>query len=139
MSLTSAFEDFVHTTLSAFPGLLAKLEYLSGLKQVDGGYGHWGLSRVHGEAAAQRALAESHSILLSEILRTPLRTLMEDVTVSAATQERTAPVYLEQLAKRSWQLLPKQVGGGSDRHFSSVLHALSALARSRPNATRPNA
>lgn len=139
MSLTSAFEDLLNTTLSACPGLLAKLEYLSGLKQVDGGYGHWGLSRVHGERAAQRALSESHSILICEILRTPLRSLMEDVGVSAATREQGAPAYLEGLSKRSSQLLPEEVGGGSDRHLSSVLHALSALARSRPNATRPDA
>lgn len=139
MSLTSAFEDLLHTTLSACPGLLAKFDYLSSLKQVDGGYGHWGLSRVYGELAAKRALAESHSILLSEILRSPLRTLMDDVALSAATQEQAVPVYLTQLEKRSSRLLPEQAGGGSDRHFSSVLHALSALARSRPNATRPNA
>ena len=139
MSLTSAFDDFLHTTLSACPGLLTKLEYLAGLRQVDGGYGHWGLSRVHGEAAAQRALADSHAVLMSEILRTPLRSLMEDVQVSALARDEGAGAYLEELSSRSSQLLPEEVGGGSSRHFSSVLHALSALARSQPSATHPGA
>ena len=139
MSLSSALEDLLQTTLAACPGLLSKLDYLASLRQVDGGYGHWGLARVHGEVAAQRALAESHYILISEILQTPLRNLLKEVDKSAATKDAAVPIYLEDLSKRYSQLLPEQAGGRSNRHFSSVLHALSALARSRQNAIHPGA
>ena len=139
MSLSSALEDLLHTTLAACPGMLNKLDYLASLRQVEGGYGHWGLVRVHGEAAAQRALAESHSILISEILHTPLRSLLAEVDKSAATKDEAVPTYLEDLSKRYSELMPEQAGGGSSSHFSSVLHALSALARSRQNAIHPGA
>lgn len=137
MSLVSAFDDFWRTSLSALPGLLTKIEYLSSLRQENGGYGHWGLSRVHGEGAAQRALSETHETLVSELLRTPLRSLMVDAEVSSEEQEMS--VYLAGLFKRSAQLLPDEAGGGETRHFSSVLLALSALARSQQNAIHPAA
>lgn len=139
MTLLSAFEDLVSRTLSALPGTLEKLEYVAGLKQADGRYTHWGLAKVHGEAAVQEAVAEAHSLLIGEMLRTPLRSLMEDAKSSCAARQRPAVPYLEELSKRTTSLLPSQAGGESTRHFNSVLHALSALARSQQRATRPGA
>ena len=97
------------------------------------------LSRVHGEAEAQQALVESHETLISEVLRTPLRKLMEDAEAGCVAQEQQPSVYLQELSTRSSSLLPDDMGGGSSRHFSSVLHALSALARSQQRATPPDA
>jgi len=140
MPLLSALDDLLQRTLSAFPGLLSKLEYLSSLRHRDTGlYSHWGLSRVHGDTAAQSAMGEAHGLVVSEILQTPLRKLMDDAVNCGAAQGQQAEKYLEELLERSSFLLPQQVGGGSSRHFSSVLHALSALAHSRRHATRRDA
>ncbi len=139
MSLLSAIDDLLVNTLTAIPGLLDRLEYLSGLKAGEH-YAHWGLIRVHGERAAQRALTDAHALVLSEVLRTPLRKLVEDVESACAASDRLPSVYLEGLYRNYSSLLPEEIGGGSSRHFSSVLHALSALASSaEPPATRPSA
>src|SRR5690242_977289 len=140
MSLLSALDDLLQRTLSVFPGLLSKLEYLASLRHPETGvYSHWGLSRVHGDLDAQSAMEEAHGLLISEILQTPLRKLMDDAVACGAAQGEDAEDYLEDLLERSSVLLPQQLGGGSTRHFSSVLHALSALAHSQQRATRRDA
>ena len=138
MTFWSPLEDLVSHTLSALPGLLAKLEYLAGLK-VNGRYGHWGLSRVHGESAASRALADAHEIVISEVLRAPLRRLLEETTECCRARAQAPYDFLTELSRQPSSLLPEEVGGGSSRHFNSVLHALSALSRHRTNATPPAA
>ena len=135
MTFLSASEDFLANTLAALPGAWGKLRYLSGLRTEDGGYGHWGLTRLHGEAAVQRALREAHRGVFLEILRTPLAPLLEDAMLSAADQEMDAVAYLSQLSDRSKALLPPDLGGGMEAHFSSVLKALSRLAQARSTAT----
>ena len=50
--LKSALEDFASSSLSAVPGLLAKLHYVAMLHDGHGAYSHWGLARVHGQEAA---------------------------------------------------------------------------------------
>jgi hypothetical protein len=134
MALLSALDDVFVNTLSVIPGLLSRLEYLSGLRDGSG-YGHWGLTRVHGEKAAQQALGEAHELVLSEVLRTPLRRLVEDVELACVAKERPPAAYLQELCGKYPSLLPEEAGGGSTRHFSSVLHALSALTAAQPRAT----
>ena len=136
MTFLSASEDFLTNTLAALPGAWGKLHYLSGLRTEDGGYGHWGLTRLHGEAAVQRALREAHREVFLEILRTPLAPLLEDAMLSAADQEMDAAAYFSQLSHRRQALLPPDLGGGMEAHFSSVLKALSRLAQARSSATR---
>ena len=75
MTLQSALEDLKNTTLSAVQGLLARLEYLASLRHQDGSYRHWGLSRVHGDLAAQRAVEDAHRATVTGILRTPMERL----------------------------------------------------------------
>jgi hypothetical protein len=135
MPLLSALDDVLVNTLTVIPGLLGRLEYLSGLRSGNG-YGHWGLSRVHGERAAQQALSDAHELALSEVLRTPLRRLVEDVETACVGSERPPSAYLQELYRRYSSLLPQEASSGSTRHFSSVLHALSALAAAPPHATR---
>jgi hypothetical protein len=140
MALFSALDDFFSRTLSGLPGVLAKLDYISGLRHPDTGlYSHWGLSRVYGDTAAQQAMAEAHSLLIAQILETPLRKLMEDAGCCCEGDTAQRALFLEELIQRSPVLLPEQVGGGSSRHFNSVLHALSALAHSQQPATRRDA
>ncbi len=157
MSLTSALEDLQGTTLEAVSGALGKLGYLSALRSPTGGYSHWGLARVHGDAAAEKALKAAHRSLLSQILATPVRKLREDVEKSsrpmgvspakflAELQEESSrrmglspAKFLEELQNRAPQLVPPEPGAGSARHLSSVLHALSSLTtKTRRGAIRP--
>jgi hypothetical protein len=131
MTLKSAKEDFQARTLRAVTGLLGKLEYIASLRQKDGSYMHWGLSRLYGEIPAQRALAEAHRSLVSAILRTPLRHLREDVDESCGPKNLTHAEFLAQLKNHEIQSLPADPSAGSRRHLSSVLRALSALVKTR--------
>ena len=142
MTLKSALDDVLEVTLTAVSGIVAKLEYLSSLRATQDSYSHWGLARVYGETAAQQALAEAHRAFYLVILRTSLRKLRDDVEVSSREEQKPAEQYVEDLRSRLASLLPSDLGGGSARHFSSVLHALSSLAsnqaKTRPHATHPN-
>ena len=88
MTLKSAVEDLVGTTLAAVSGIFGKLEYISSLR--DAGrepYAHWGLARVYGEAAAQEALAEAHRLLFLRVLHTPLSELRNDMMLSSEASQ----------------------------------------------------
>ena len=130
MTLKSVTEDLKASTLRAISGLLGKLGYLASLRQDDGSYSHWGLSRVHGEVAAQEALAEAHHDVVTKILRAPLCRLLNDVQDSCASRKQEQTELLGELQERESQILPPKAGVGSRRHLSSVLHALLALAKS---------
>jgi len=84
------------------------------------------------------ALAEAHRLLFLTMLRTPLRAVRDDVMVSSAALKMTAGEFMERLRSQSPALLPQDLGGGSARHFSSVLFALSSLL-SAPVRTPPDA
>jgi len=137
MTLRSAFEDLVGTTLASISGLLAKIEYLSSLRggRPSAPYQHWGLARVYGEHAAQKALSEAHRTLFLKVLRTSLRDLHRGAGLDKEALSIPAQDYLEELRGRGSDLLPADLGGGSVRHFNSVLRALSSLAKHSPPST----
>ena len=129
MILKSAIEDVVGTTLAAVSGIFGKLEYVSHLRGAGREpYSHWGLTRVYGETAAQQALAEAHRLLFLTVLQTPLSELRNDMMLSSEASEMRPGEYVDNLRGRLPALLPQDLGGGSVRHFSSVLYALSTLA-----------
>jgi hypothetical protein len=137
MTLKSAFEDLSRTTLRAVTGCLRKLEYLAGLRSRRGDYEHWGFGKVYGHSTANKVLADAHREMVSEVLSTPLKTLLEDVEASSDELGVDPARYLEGLAGQSRKLLPNDPGVGSARHLSSVLRALLGLERTRAkNATR---
>lgn len=138
MTLKSAFEDLSRNTLRAISGCLQKLEYLAGLRARAGEYEHWGFGKVYGQATANKTLESAHRSSVSEVLSTPLSTLLSDVENSKGAEGDTGVEnYLQGLANRSSSLLPNAPGIGAARHLSSVLHALLGLERSRQrNATR---
>ena len=137
MTLKSAFEDLSRTTLRAVSGCLRKLEYLAGLRSRRGEYEHWGFGKVYGQSTANKVLADAHREMVSEVLSTPLKTLVEDVKASSSELGVEPARYLEGLSEQSKNLLPTDPGVGSARHLSSVLHALLGLERTRAkNATR---
>jgi hypothetical protein len=139
MTLHSALEDLQKTTMKAVAGGLSKLEYLAGLRGREGSYEHWGLARVYGNLAARRALAQAHRSLLSKVLATPIRKLVDEVEQSSGVAGLPPATYVDQLAASSQNLLPPGPGAGSARHLNSVLHALSSLLRApRPDANPPD-
>ena len=135
MTLKSAFEDLSQNTLRALNDSLRRLEYLGGLRKVRGGYWHWGFSKVHGEAAAKKAFREAHRAAVSEVLCTPLRTLLQNAESSSHNAGVDPEGYLENLGKT--ELLPDDPGAGSARHLNSVLHALLGLERNRKSNATP--
>ncbi len=128
MTLFSAFDDFVARTLSAIPGVMSKLMYVSGLRSPAGTYEHWGLAKSHGASAAQSAIAQAHSAMFLEVLRTPLRALAED-WAQGAVEPTSGPRPVAELRPDNAALLPANLAGGSRKHFNSVLEALSSVAR----------
>lgn len=131
MTLLSAQQDLQETTLKAIRGFLRRLEYVAGLRDKEGNCEHWGLVRVYGEAASNRALAEIHSQELSRVLSTPIRNLETDLQMSSEHAGTSESEYLERLSGSGDRLLPPAPGAGSRRHFNSVLHALASLQKAR--------
>jgi hypothetical protein len=136
MRLQSALEDLTNTTLRGFAGIVAKLDYLSSVREGTS-YVHWGLARVYGQNAAQEALAQAHHFIFSEVLRTPLHDLVEDLEECSIRVGLTPSAYLKQLRNSSHKLVPGHPGCASARHFSSVLYALSSLEKTRRAAIPP--
>jgi hypothetical protein len=134
--LQSALEDFENNSLNAVPGLLGKLHYVARLHDGHGAYSHWGLARVHGPEGAQRAMRTSHRSLLAQVLRTRLHVLMADLKSSASNARTTDFEFLSYLEKRGEGALPDRP---SQKHFRSVLHALSALVQNQIPGSAPSA
>lgn len=128
MTLLAIKDDFFARTLALIPGLLGKLGYVAELRE-EGRYLHWGLERVYGEEALQRTLADVHRSVFLQVLRTPLRQLLEDVTRAAAAQRSEVRSYLERVLRDPRALVPATLGGGSEAHFNSVVAALWSLLR----------
>jgi signal transduction histidine kinase len=139
MTLKSALEDLTQTTLDAISGCLKRLEYLAGLRRFRGDYSHWGFAKVHGEPTAKKAIHEAHRAAISEVLSTPLATLLNDAAISGDASGCDTEEYLEGLARQQKQLLPNNPGAGSARHLSSVLNALLGLQRHRKRSATPRA
>jgi hypothetical protein len=140
LKFRSAIEDLHDTTVGALDGCLSRLEYFGELRvrdskerksEKDGEYEHWGLTRVYGDLPAMKALAQTHRSLVSQILATPIRFLLEDIDTSSASAGIAPLTYMEKLQNPELNLLPPSPGPGSARHLNSVLQALSALAKSR--------
>jgi hypothetical protein len=127
MTLLSAYEDFVVRTLAPLPGSLAKLVYLGGLRNDDGDYCHWGMSRTYGQGRSSEALAQAHTEAWLAVLRTPIPQLFAET--------RNLECGLEGLREQAEKLTPADVSGGTKRHFSSILLALSLLSQA---AKEPN-
>ncbi len=135
VTLFSTKDDFCRTTLAALPGVLAKLDYISSLRDGGGRYQHWGLTRIYGEEAVQRAIAEVHRLLFLELLRMPIRKLVLDAASAGAASKRTLHAFVEDLGGRAAGLIPPELGGGSVRHFNSMISALLAVVKRLPAAS----
>ena len=126
MTLLPIKDDFLERTLVNIPGVLGKLGYIAELRE-NGRYAHWGLARIYGEEALQRTIGEVHRGLFLQVLRTPLRQLLEEARGSAAIQQTDVRRYLECLLRDARLLVPPTLGGGSEAHFNSIVAALLSL------------
>ena len=131
MRFENASSDLKKSTLRSITGLLAKLVYLSELRKSDGKYRHWGLSRVYGEDNAEQAIKTAHCDTVTEILRTPLKQMVEDAVTSSQESGMRPEAYAADLSARGTELLPESVPCHSARHFNAVLHALANLLKRR--------
>ena len=137
--LISPSEDFVNNTLAAVPGTFGKLKYVAGLRQGQKEYFHWGLARVHGEGTASLAISRAHSELFSEVLRSPIPSLWEEIRSTAADHGASTVSLIQELLSKKDALIPLDLAGGSRRHFKSVLVGLAGLAASLEERTDPAA
>jgi hypothetical protein len=126
----SPFEDFKKRTLAAIDGVWARLLYVTNLRAKNGRYEHWGHNRTHGELNSQAALAQAHSELYLQVLRMPLRDLMNDLgTEGSAVSSKEV----------SELMIPANLEGGSPRHFNSVALAAELLGAARQASTHSTA
>lgn len=137
MTLKSALQDVKETTLAAVAGLLGKLAYLASLRRAQGRYEHWGMELVHGPESSERALKAAHAEVVAGVLRTPIASLVEDLDESSRGSGVAAQAYVEGMRQHVGDLLPgERQDSPAASHLSSVLLALSSLAKHRGRATR---
>jgi hypothetical protein len=137
MTLKSALQDVKETTLAAVSGLLGKLAYLASLRRAQGRYEHWGMELVHGPESSERALKAAHAEIVAGVLRTPIASLVEDLDESSRGSGVAAHAYVEGMRAHVADLLPgERQDSPAASHLSSVLLALSSLAKHRGRATR---
>jgi hypothetical protein len=125
----SAFEDFARRTLNVLHGVWSKLNYIRELRGDEGRYNHWGLTRIHGEAEVHKAVADVHSELYLQLLRTPLPELLEQLRLSAEDSHCSVRELIGHLNKEGHRLIPDDVRGGSPQHLQSVLQVTDLLVR----------
>ena len=137
MRLLSPIDDFLSNTLSALGSLLDRLEYVASLQQSEGKYQHWGLAKTYGEQTAHEVIEEVHCFNYLQTLRTPIKSLGDEVSRVAAQKGLDEVSYVRDLSAISPKLIPNKHTGGSAKHLESVLVALLKIAQNRKRATRP--
>ncbi len=137
MTLKSALQDVKETTLAAVSGLLGKLAYLGSLRRSPGRYEHWGMETVHGPEASERALRAAHTEVVGRILRSPIKSMEQDLRESSENSGVSPREYVEGMRGEFSQLLPgERKETPSARHLNSVLVTLSSLEKTRERAIR---
>jgi len=139
MHPVSASDDFVTTTLEGVPGALAKLVYLSGLRDESGEIQHWGLEKIHGRERAREALKSAYYKLMREFLAMPLPEIWHEVEEYCRENGRREDDYMQELRdivpiRERTQFSDAQFG-----HFNLILDELSALAEAAQAGPRSTA
>jgi hypothetical protein len=129
----SAFEDFKTRSLSALSGPWPKLLYMAELLGKDFTYEHWGHSRAHGEACSQAALGKIHSEMYIEVLRTSIVDLTRRDELESDHDHNAES---ERIASVASKMIPKELNGGSPRHFNSIVLIVRLLSAERRVSNR---
>ncbi len=108
MKLFSALEDLQERTLQAVNGPLYQLTYLLSLREASGEFAHWGLEHKYGAERARQAIKSSFYELRKNVLRSDLRSLLEE------------GVSAEELGRGALQVADLQ-----DAHLSLIFECLA--------------
>ena len=123
MTFLSAYEDFCSRTLASLPTGWMRLVYVAGLRHADGSYRHWGLQKIHGDAA-QHAIHDAHVKLFADVLSTPVSELSAEVLESSTDES------VDNSFSTPERLLPATADRAAVLHLASVTAALDALRTS---------
>ena len=138
MSVKTPLEDFVKTTIAAVPGYWYKLVYIADLRSSSSKtYDHWGMARRYGLTASHAAISAAHSDLFVEVLRTPIRKLVEDVQVTDVPDQSGEGHFLDGLWDSRSRMLPTDLGGGSAKHFEVTLLTVRRLIQRKRGKNLP--
>jgi hypothetical protein len=107
---------------------VGEAELHSGIKTADGTYEHWGLARIHGSVAAEETIGAVHSELALQLLQTPIQELMEQLQISAGYGGMSVKQLADTLYETEKVNRPRDMKGGSFKHFHSVLLAAQLLS-----------
>jgi|SRR5438270_175143 len=135
MSIKTPLEDFLKTTMAAMPGYWHKLVYLAGLRSSGHKYGHWGMARRYGLTASHSAISAAHADLFLQVLRTPVRELVEDASASSERENQTH--LLQELWESRGRMIPTDLGGGSAKHFEVTLLAVQKVIENKTRLKDP--
>ena len=135
MTFFSAEEDFRIRTLGSLSGALQRLAYIVQLRS-QGRYEHWGLSRIHGDAAAQSAIAQNHTNTFLETLSKPLEELMSEIALSDSQSAVEGLGILQALRQHAKNGVPADTATGTASHLSFVLESLWLAKREKPASIR---
>lgn len=127
----SPFEDFMRRSVSVLQGVWSRLNYIRELRDSDGRYEHWGLSRIYGNDAAEKMIADVHSELYLQLLRIPLSELLEQLELSAEDAGCSAVQLSEQLYRDRRRITPQELRGGAPEHMRSVLLIAELMSKYR--------
>ena len=130
MELLESLDNFIKRTLAVVPGLWHKLAYMGGLRKDSGEYDQWGLSKRYGNEATKSALSAAHEQVFLDVLRKPVRNLLDEAEENAAEKEIPAEEYVEELWLSRKPMTPDEVGGVvhvQPGHASRVLGELATL------------
>lgn len=137
MTIKTPLEDFVRTTMAAVPGYWHKLIYLANLRSSPGTYDHWGMARRYGLTASHSAISAAHCDLFIQVLRTPIKSLMQDANSEGPTNSFYEAESLEEVWQNRERMLPTDLGGGSAQHFEVTLLTVRKLIQAQKDGRNP--
>ena len=135
MKLLNATDDFLSRSLGTLRGFFDRLEYIAELRQPDGSYAHWGLSREYGQSAAQLAIKDAHQFNFRLTLRQPCATLCDEVQISAKDRNTDLQSYFAELSEQSERMITPAAGMAQSKHFHFILLVQKNLAKFREQTT----
>ena len=133
MPLLSAIDDFVQRSLAALPTVWEKLRFVSGLREDDGNFHHWGLQQKYGDMATEAALTEVHAELCDELASTRLAELWLSADQAAHREQVDVAEFLKGLNTVSTR--PEDLQGVAPEHLAYVVTNLSRVARYRSTSS----
>src|SRR2546425_3992137 len=134
-------QDFTSTTLSAIPGMFARLTYLSSLRDLSSGaYEHSGLEALYPSEAVKQALEQCHLELFKRILEVPLEAQVEDLRAFLARMQGELSSTVEHWRRlETYRILPpERAPDYLKKLFCSNLQALLAILQKECNQPRPS-